>query len=98
MEAERGMCLRINAPEWFKRDDFAEWLSSDKTATWHEKGTIPGEYSDVFVTIDGDEGSDAWQGPSSDTIPKDIWAEIVAAAKRLGINDGIVWISNVEVQ
>jgi hypothetical protein len=98
IEAERGDCLRINAPHWFTRTDFCAWLNHGAhVATWHTKGEAPSEYSDVFVTIDGNEGIDA-NGIAPDAIPEDIWDEIVSAAKRVGIHDGIVWISNVEIQ
>ena len=94
-EASHIPCLRINAPAWYERADFREWLNhAAHLATWHTRGEAPSEYSDVFVTIDGDEGSDA-NGVPPNAIPDDIWAEIVAAAKRLHIKEGIVWISNV---
>jgi hypothetical protein len=95
IEAETTNCLRINAPQWYQRQDFLDWLNQPSTATWHRKGEPPSEYSDVFVTIDGEEGSDA-NGVSPDSIPEDIWREIVEAARRLGIDYGIVWLSNVE--
>lgn len=90
MEAERGECLRINAPEWYDREDFAAWLNEEGRATWHKRGKAPGEYSDVFVTFDHCEGSDY-----DASMPEDIWRAIAAAAKACGVEDGIVWISNV---
>lgn len=81
--------VRMNAPAWFKRDDFLNWLCADTTATWHKKLNVttskggrvsasknksPNDYSDVFFTwSDITSGSDY---PGSDTdpgIPVDIW-------------------------
>lgn len=92
MEAERGDCLRINAPEWYARADFMAWLNDPEghRATWHERGQAAGEYSDVFVTFDHCEGSDF-----DASMPEDIVQAIRAAAADCGVEDGIVWISNV---
>jgi hypothetical protein len=94
MRAERRDCLRINAPEWYDRDDFRAWLNAEgaqRRATWHERGTEPTEYSDVFVTFDSGEGSDY------DTLmPDDIWEAITKAADEVGLSDCIVWISNLQ--
>lgn len=81
--------VRMNAPAWFKRADFINWLCADTTATWHKKMNVttaeggqvsvsanksPNDYSDVFFTWSGaTSGSDY---PGSDTapgIPDDIW-------------------------
>jgi hypothetical protein len=94
VKAERIDCLRINAPEWYARADFMRWLTEDRRATWHIRGnTSPDEYSDVFVTFDHGEGSDY------DTLmPDDIWEAITKAAHDCGVDDCIVWISNIEEQ
>ncbi len=63
-------CFEINAPSWFSRDDFQKWLNEPFTATWHKKGEPPNEMSDVFLTFDHKEGSDA------EDLPEDIWENI----------------------
>lgn len=76
--------VRMNAPAWFKRDDFKHWLCADATATWHKKlniGTttdgcvsvsknmVPNDYSDVFFTwSDITSGSD-YPGSGDETDP-----------------------------
>jgi hypothetical protein len=94
--------LRIDAPEWYRRADFLDFLNGRRPiqggkppATWHTPGAEPDEYSDVFITIDchdmGCEGSD---GPPD--LPEDIWEEICVAARTQHITYGLVWIANVE--
>ena len=83
-------CLRINAPEWYQREDFRAWLNGAGRATWHTRGELPSEYSDVFITFDHGEGSDY-----DVLMPEDIWQEISAAAAANRLEDGLVWISNV---
>ena len=86
-----GRVLRLNAPFWYRRKDFLDWLNSGKAiATWHKKGEVPGEFSDVFFTFDHEEGSDR------DDLPEDIWQEVCAIAKEQGFTDGVVWVSNLQ--
>jgi len=86
-----GRVLRIDASEWYQRKDFMDWLNSGKPiATWHRKGEVPGEYSDVFITFDHEEGSDR------DSIPEDVWQEICRIAREQHFEDGLVWIANLE--
>ena len=97
MDAELRACLRIDAPEWYRRQDFRDFLNGKRDgqegrspAMWHRRGEEPDEMSDVFVTFDTGEGSDA-----EGIIPDDIWEAICAIAEKHGFEDGIVWISNV---
>lgn len=50
--------VRINAPEWYLREDFVAWLDGGRDfrpATWKVHGAPTDEGSDVFVTYcDGD--------------------------------------------
>jgi hypothetical protein len=92
METERISAIRIHAPEWFERADFQAMLTDahiNHMATWHSVGYSPTDYSDVFVTVDGVEGSD------SDKFPEDIWEEIVNIVLEAGMRFGLVWISPV---
>lgn len=66
--------VRMNAPAWFQRVDFMNWVCAATTATWHKKlnitttrggrvsvskNTSPNDYSDVFFTwSDITSGSD----------------------------------------
>ncbi len=67
----------LNRPDWFSDPAFCAWLNGPTSkATWHDGG-VPGEYSDVFVTLDaglGGDGSDA-------DMP--FWPALVDAARAL---------------
>jgi hypothetical protein len=87
--------VRINAPEWFTRADFAEMVrqyaspspdNGRRIATWHT-GAAMNEYSDVFVVYDG--------GELSDPLPDDLADAVSAALARLSIQNAILWISNL---
>lgn len=67
------MACRIYAEEWYKREDFLEWLNSDSSATWHVKGEPVKDYSDAFIWVDyaAKEGSDFNAEPPHG-LPKDI--------------------------
>ena len=68
--------LIVNAPEWFRRDDFLAWLNNPEhhTATWHQAGEPPHDYSDVFVLVDS-----AYEGVGSE-MPEDVWKAVCDAA------------------
>jgi hypothetical protein len=86
--------IRLNRADWYKREDFLTWLnktdSTAKPATWHISGQPAGDFSDAFTIYDQGEG------PDSDLLPEDIWAEIDRACRAAGITYGIVWIVNME--
>ena len=86
---ERGRFLRINAPEWYERKDFLEFLTENRPATWHVPGP-PNECSDIFVTYDHGEGSD------ESVIPEDCWDEIRRIAEAEGFTYGLIWITNFQ--
>jgi hypothetical protein len=97
--------VRINAPEFFEREDFQEFLNravdpdnEETTATWHNGGE-PGDYSDLFVTYDNGEGSDALPSDGDDSdmnlIPQDIWDEICEEMENRGVDHALLWISNL---
>lgn len=87
---DRGSFLRINAPEWYERKDFLEFLTEDRMATWHLPGHAPDECSDIFMTYDNGEGSDM-----SD-MPEDCWDEIRRIAEAEGFTYGLIWITNFQ--
>jgi len=73
--------LIINAPEWFTKKDFCDWLNdeSNPLMTWHKRGEKTSEWSDVIVLVDpslNGEGSD------SDAMPKAYWTFIVNKCKE----------------
>jgi hypothetical protein len=86
-------CLKVNMPELFADSDFMDWLNSGKSrvATWHEIGACPDDYSDVFMTYDHGEGSDA------EEMPRHCWEAIVGAVSAAGLENGylVVWITNL---
>ena len=104
MNVEKRTCIRINAPEFFERDDFREFLSRSldedtaPLATWHTGG-IPDGGSDVFVTYDNGEGSHAYPegGDEVDAnlIPQYVWDQICEALDQRDIDHGLLWISNL---
>jgi len=96
--------IRIDCPEWFERADFRRWLNNpDKPnlATWHTTGKDPDEYSDIFMTYDHGEGSDAYGPPDPDEpaplgdFPDDIWEDICEVCRNNGIDYCVIWLSNV---
>lgn len=93
MEVERGQCLRIYAPEWYRREDFRTFLVQQTghptrpLATWHY-GAEPHDLSDVFMTLDGSDLSEA------DLLPADIADAISDMARTANVVFGVVWLSN----
>ena len=95
--------IRINCPELFASGLFRSWLnrvaSSEcaknrmfPTATWHVPGEVPNEVSDVFMVVDGPEGSDS-------DMPLLWWDRIQCAIKAvLGdpCPECLVWLTNLE--
>ena len=57
----RAEAVTLNLPELFEDEKFRAYLNdpATKIATWHDRGTEPGEYSDIFVTYDNGEGSNS---------------------------------------
>jgi hypothetical protein len=100
-----GLHVSINAPEFFQRKDFIEYVENNTVFTWHESGTEPGEWSDVAIMV---EPILSGEGDSSD-MPEDIWDTIMEALKqKFGVNGSkvppfarqrhiIVRISNLEI-
>ncbi len=90
--------LQLNAPHFFEDPAFIDWLNNPKTVvwSWHQKGSVPGEWSDVCVGVDpGLSG----EGTDSD-MPEPMWDEILTVVKRHfypGQCDHhiLVWITNV---
>jgi hypothetical protein len=79
-------CVQIAAAEWYDRDDWRRYIDAKDTATWHEKGEVPTECSDVFTIYDNGEG------PDSEVIPSDIWEAIGAAVRSQGFEYAVVRI------
>lgn len=99
MKIEQGVSLRINAPEFFKDQEFINWLNNDhRKFTWH-KGGQADDWSDVVVGVDPSLNG---EGTDSD-MPEHIWEQIVKACrgnyKSAVVPRGIhilVWISNLD--
>lgn len=96
MTTEQIPCLKINCPELFADPEFAAWVlsgslsqSGNKLATWHS-GPDMHEFSDVFVTYDHGDGSDA------DYIPEHCWAKLCETAKAAGVEYAVLWLTNLE--
>jgi hypothetical protein len=87
--------VTINAPDWYERDDFRLFLNSSCVATWHTQGEIPHEFSDVFVTYDRGDGSNAPEIEDPSVLPDDIWEAICQKMTELGVDYAIVWIRNL---
>ena len=93
-----GKVLRLNAPDWYKREDFMKWLDGPSSATWHRKGSPPGEMSDAFFTHDQREGSDTPCEDPNMGLPEDVWEEVCRLAEDVFGSDSecLVWVSNLE--
>lgn len=102
--------VRIDAPEWYRRQDFQDWLTGagkrdgKHPATWHKAGEEPNEYSDVFVTYDSGDGSDNPACFEDDVdlsshcvMPRDIWSQICDLLKENGMEktECLIWIANL---
>jgi hypothetical protein len=92
MESERVACLKINCPDVFADPEFRDWLDdpANGVATWHPPGTEPGECSDVFVTFDHGEGSDAFH------MPGHCWLALCREAEARGFSYGVLWLTNLD--
>jgi len=95
--------VRINCPELFANSAFRNWLNrvaspeSAKsrmfsTATWHVPGELPSETSDVFMVVDGPDGSDS-DMPS-------LWWDRIQCAIRAVLGEPcpecVVWLTNLD--
>lgn len=85
MEVRRVTGLVINAPEFFRDQEFMSWLNAQETImSWHKKGqSAADEWSDTVVLVDpGLSG----EGAGSD-MPERIWDLIVQSCKDAGLTD-----------
>lgn len=82
-------CYRINAPELYT-DELLSYIDDQKPgslATWQGQIVPFGEWSDIFITIDGDDGSNS-------DMPA--WAALVALCKQIDDHpEGLIWLSNL---
>lgn len=93
-----GKVLRLNAPQWYAREDFMQWLDGPASATWHLKGSPACEGSDAFFTHDHREGSDTPCENPRLGLPEDVWDEVCRLAEdAFGTGaECLVWVSNLE--
>jgi hypothetical protein len=85
----RTAMLEIDLPELFAREDFRKWLNgsaASNVATWHAQGEDPNEYSDLFVTYDGGEGSNS-------DMPG--WDLVCQIAREEGFRAGTIRLTNI---
>ena len=86
------LLVKINAPEFCTDQEFVMWLNDPQgsRATWHKVGEQPNEYSDIFFTFDGGEGS------ASD-MPEHIWELLCdLIQEEFGANVYcLVWLTNL---
>jgi hypothetical protein len=105
MDIETRPCFKINAPEFFEQEDFQEFLNrgveNDDTAplaTWHT-GRTPNQSSDLFVSYNSREGSDALPDGGDESnrnlIPQDLWDRICAEMEDRDISFAVLWITNL---
>lgn len=109
-DISRGHTLvRINAPSFFLDAGFLRWLNSYEAgpATWHMRGEVAEDFSDVFIHYGGAdwkdgtftaEGSDYPNMENRPGIPNHIYAliaETVAEATGNMENEALVWITNL---
>lgn len=79
-----GLHFTLNAPEFFFRKDFLDYVKSNPVFTWHDHEEEPGDYSDVIVLV---EPCLNGEGSESD-MPQDIWETIMAVLKKQFGEDG----------
>ena len=85
-------CLQINAPQWYRRKDFLQYLlggdGNRGVATWH-RGQTPHDYSDLFLWFD------ELDGPENSNLPEEIGQELYRLCEEAGFQRGIVWVTNL---
>lgn len=84
IEHQAGLSVTLNAPEFFARNDFIQYLESNRTFTWHQAGEEAGEYSDVIVLLQPSLNGDG----TDSQMPEDIWRSILAVLRRTYGNEG----------
>lgn len=91
MDIERNYAevVEISAPEFYRDPEFLKWLNNPDRhqATWHVKGKSVSEFSDLFFTYDGGEGSDS-------DMPSHIWEKIHKELKQRGVKWCVVWVKS----
>jgi len=95
--------VRINCPEFFAASEFRLWLDhvasvecaksrNFPTATWHVSGELPNEMSDIFIVVDGADGSDS-------DMPTFWWNRLQNAVRAV-LSDPppecLVWLTNLD--
>ena len=95
MHHESIPAIRIVAPEWFARSDFAKFVRTSRVATWHRGSADPGEWSDVFVTCERSSPG-VYEGSDFDCMPEDIWKSICEITAGYGSDACLVWIVPVD--
>ena len=91
IELDRRL-VRIDDPTLYQDPDFRVWLNlpDRNQATWHTKGSEPGEFSDLFVhvDIDGRDGSDS-------DMPDHCWDRLLTHLRNADLSgECLVWLSN----
>lgn len=73
--------LSINAPEWFAEDAFLSWLNDREKplVTWHKRGQIPNEWSDIIVFVDPSLNG---EGSENGEMPDRYWDQIISACRE----------------
>lgn len=72
--------LVVNRPQWFMDPEFIEWLNNGEPKfTWHVRGNVPGEYSDVIVLVDPECNG---EGSEDGSMPQRFWDEIVTLCRQ----------------
>ncbi|WP_300500063.1 hypothetical protein [Marinobacter sp.] len=77
LEKHYGLHVQLNAPEFFRRKDFLQYIENQVVFSWHQPGEGPNEWSDVAVLV---EPNLAGEGDSAD-MPEDIWETILAVLR-----------------
>ncbi|WP_342632757.1 hypothetical protein [Marinobacter alkaliphilus] len=78
IEPEIGFHVVLNAPEFFERKDFVDYIEREPVFTWHRPGKLPGDYADVVVLV---EPSLNGEGTESD-LPDDIWNTVLGVLRQ----------------
>ena len=99
MTSEPRKALKINCPELFRDPAFRGWLNGSEPtspiATWHTPGHTPGEYSDVFMTVEVPDDIEGGTEGSDSDMPDHCWDRLVAHCRSVGFREGLVWLTNL---
>jgi hypothetical protein len=80
VDARMSPVIQLNVPEWYKENEFLEWLNSkDSQWTCHKNDSEVSEWTEVFVTVDPGLSGD---GSEEGVMPDQYWNKIISICEE----------------